>query len=231
MADSIPKILIVDDEPDIIEFITYNLQKEGFQTDHVSSGREVVAKALDYKPDLIILDIMLPDQDGVEVCRDIRHTKGLETVLVVFLTARGEDYAQIAGYESGGDAYVIKPIKPRVLISRIKAMLRRAHTPTTNPVGTQPTLSFDDLDIDPERVEVRKGAEVIILTKKEFELLYLLASKPERSFSREEIFRKIWGSNIIVGNRTLDVHIQRLRSKIGEEYIQTVKEVGYKFTP
>ncbi|MDP4710774.1 MAG: response regulator transcription factor [Saprospiraceae bacterium] len=221
------KILIVDDEPDILEFLEYNLVKEGFHVVTAADGEEALKVAEKEKPDLIILDIMMPKIDGVEVCRQLRAKPAFDHTLIAFLTAREEDYSQIAALDVGGDDYITKPIRPRVFVSRIKALLRRADK--QNEFKDSGVLSVGDLSIDKERVTVTRSGEEIELAKKEFELLYLLVSKPGKVFSREEIFNKIWGSDVIVGNRTIDVHIRKLREKIGENYIKTIKGIGYKF--
>ncbi len=223
------KILVVDDEPDILEFISYNLSKEGYDVTTARNGREAIDRAKREQPALIILDIMMPELDGVEVCRQLRAASEFENTLIAFLTARNEDYSQIAGLESGGDDYITKPIRPRVLVSRIKALLRRS--PRNKQEQPDRVIRVHDLQIDKDKVMVFKGAanEGITLAKKEFELLYLLASKPGRVFTREEIFNHIWGSDVIVGGRTIDVHIRKLREKIGSTYIKTIKGIGYKF--
>ena len=222
------KILIVDDEPDILEFINYNLKREGFKVYQASSGREAIDIALKQIPDLILLDIMLPEMDGIETCEEIRKIPSLFHTTIAFLTARGEDYSQIAGFEAGGDDYITKPIKPKVLISRIKALLKRSHAPVPGHHKKQGSRS-DDIYMDRERFMVVKKGKELELPKKEFELLNLLISKPGKVFTREEIFQTIWGDKIIVGDRTIDVHIRKLREKIGDDFIQTVKGVGYKF--
>jgi len=222
------KILIVDDEPDILEFIDYNLKREGFKVYQASSGREAIATAIKQIPDLILLDIMLPEMDGIETCEEIRKIPSLFHTTIAFLTARGEDYSQIAGFEAGGDDYITKPIKPKVLISRIKALLKRSHAPAPHHDKKHGSKS-DDIYMDRERYMVMKKGKELELPKKEFELLNLLISKPGKVFTREEIFQTIWGDKIIVGDRTIDVHIRKLREKIGEDFIQTVKGVGYKF--
>lgn len=221
------KILIVDDEPDILDFLKYNLLKEGFEVYTASNGEEGIKTAEQERPDLIILDIMMPKMDGVEVCRQLRSRPGFERTLITFLTAREEDYSQIAALEVGGDDYITKPIRPRVFLSRIKALLRRSER--TVEEESPNTVQVGDLLIDRDRVSVTKGDVVIELAKKEFELLYLLVSKPGKVFSREEIFNKVWGTDVIVGNRTIDVHIRKLREKIGDHYIKTIKGIGYKF--
>lgn len=222
------KILIVDDEPDILEFLKYNLDKEEeFEVFTASDGEQGIKVAEETRPTLIILDIMMPRMDGVEVCRHLRAKPEFEHTIITFLTARDEDYSQIAALDVGGDDYITKPIRPRVFLSRIKALLRRSG----RIQGGEPSgiIKVADLAIDSERVNVTRGDEVIELAKKEFELLYLLVSKPGKVFSREEIFNKVWGTDVIVGNRTIDVHIRKLREKIGDHYIKTIKGIGYKF--
>ncbi len=221
------KILIVDDEPDIIEFLQYNLEKEGFEVFSANNGESGLALAKKTKPDLIILDIMMPVMDGVEVCRQLRAQPAFQSTVITFLTAREEDYSQIAALDMGGDDYITKPIRPRVLISRIKALLRRGTGPGKE--DSPSILEIGDLIIDMEKVIVVRGEEVFELAKKEFDLLVLLASKSGKVFSREEIFNKVWGTDVIVGNRTIDVHIRKLREKLGDHYIKTIKGIGYKF--
>ncbi|MFK8008155.1 MAG: response regulator transcription factor [Saprospiraceae bacterium] len=220
------KILIVDDEEDILQFIRYNLEKENFQVSIANNGKKGLLMAEEVNPDLIILDIMMPEMDGVEVCRQLRAKPNFDKTIITFLTARGEDYSQIAAFDVGGDDYITKPIRPRVLVSRIKALLRRKYR--TNSEPTEDKLTIKDLVIDKEKVTVQINGKKIDLAKKEFELLSLLASRPGKVFTREEIFRKIWGNDVIVGNRTIDVHIRKIREKIGNNYIKTSKGIGYK---
>ena len=222
------KILIVDDEPDILEFINYNLNREGFNVFQASSGMEAIEIAKKEIPDLILLDIMLPEMDGIETCEEIRKIPSLFHTTIAFLTARGEDYSQIAGFEAGGDDYITKPIKPKVLISRLKALLKRSHAPLPHDKNNNSSIS-SDIYMDRDRFIVVKKGQELELPKKEFELLNLLISKPGKVFTREEIFHTVWGDKIIVGDRTIDVHIRKLREKIGDDFIQTVKGVGYKF--
>lgn len=223
----VSKILVVDDEPDILEFLRYNLEREGYIVVTANNGEEGIAKAEQENPDLIILDIMMPKLDGVEVCRMLRSRSEFDNTVITFLTAREEDYSQIAALDVGGDDYITKPIRPRVFISRVKALLRRSER--AEELVTDDIINIGGLIIDRERVNVTKGDEVISLAKKEFELLLLLVSKPGKVFSREEIFNKVWGTDVIVGNRTIDVHIRKLREKIGDHYIKTIKGIGYKF--
>ncbi|GAB4137765.1 MAG: response regulator transcription factor [Bacteroidia bacterium] len=218
------KILLVDDEEDIIEFLSYNLKKEGYEVITALSGEQGLELAKKELPQLIILDVMMPGIDGIEVCRELRNTPGLQDVLIAFLTARSEDYSHIAGFDAGADDYINKPIKPRVLLSRIKALLRRSGSTKEND-----SLDLGGIRIDRESYLVYKDAEEISLPRKEFELLSLLASKPGKVFARDEILNKVWGGEVVVGDRTIDVHIRKLREKLGEDYIKTVKGVGYKF--
>jgi two-component system alkaline phosphatase synthesis response regulator PhoP len=224
------RILLVDDEKDILEFLSYNLRKEGFKISKASNGREAVELAAKVHPNLVLLDVMMPEMDGIEACKVIRENPNLSHTLVAFLTARGEDYSQIAGFEAGGDDYIEKPIKPKVLISRIKALLKRGAIVSKNLDSTSPLLIVQgDLVIDKERYVIIKRGKDITVPRKEFELLSLLISKPEKVFTRDEIFDHIWGDNIVVGDRTIDVHIRKIREKIGEDYIKTVKGIGYKY--
>lgn len=221
------KILLVDDEPDILEILEFNLKKEGFEVATAGNGEEGLATAKSFHPDLIVLDIMMPVMDGVEVCRQLRADSQFDSTAITFLTAREEDYSHIAALDTGGDDYITKPIRPRVLISRVKALLRRNVRRKEEEAPT--TIQIGDLEIDLEQIVVRRGEERIELAKKEFDLLTLLASRPGKVFSREEIFNKVWGSDVIVGNRTIDVHIRKLREKLGDHYIKTIKGIGYKF--
>lgn len=224
------KILIADDEADIREFVEYNLTKEGFEVYAAKNGSQAIDMAKELKPDLILLDVMMPDIDGIEVCRELREIDEFKDTIIAFLTARAEDYSQIAGYEIGGDDYIKKPIRPKVLVSRIAALLRRRYKYSDNisKDGQSDDILYKDLKINQEMFTVSKNDIPIILTKKEFELLSLLISKPGKVFKREEIFNKIWGANLIVGDRTIDVHIRKLREKVGEETIKTIKGIGYK---
>jgi two-component system alkaline phosphatase synthesis response regulator PhoP len=223
---SAKKILIVDDEPDILEFLQYNLKKEGYLVVTAADGLQAILAAEREKPHLILLDIMMPEMDGVEACRQLRTRKEFNDTPIAFLTARDEDFSQIAALDVGGDDYITKPIKPRVLVSRINALLRRSGRVSEEEAKV---ISLHDLVIDKDKVLVFRNEKPIELPRKEFEILWLLASKPGRVFTREEIFDKIWGADVIVGNRTIDVHIRKLREHIGEEYIKTMKGIGYKF--
>ncbi|MGE0077915.1 MAG: response regulator transcription factor [Bacteroidales bacterium] len=222
------RILVVDDEPDIIEFLSYNLKKEGFSIRAASTGRQAIDTAVTFNPHLILLDVMMPEMDGIETCEELRSNPKTKDVLIAFLTARSEDYSQIAGFDAGGDDYISKPIKPKVLISRIKALLKRSGTFEDSGAQVQETPQ-SGLVIDKERYVVYLDGNEIVLPKKEFELLALLYSKPQKVFTRDEIYQNIWGDDIVVGDRTIDVHIRKLREKLGEDYIRTVKGVGYKF--
>ena len=218
------KILVVDDENDILEFIQYNLKREGYDVHLAHNGQEAITQAKRLKPDLILLDVMMPVLDGIEACKIIKSDSDFAETFVVFLTARAEEYSEIAGFNAGADDYISKPIKPRVLLSRISAILRRK---SKAPVETK--LTVGNIVIDRETFLVYKGEERIQLARKEFELLYLLASKPGKVFTREYILEKVWGDEVLVVDRTIDVHIRKLREKIGDDYIGTVKGVGYKF--
>ena len=219
------KILLVDDEEDILEMIRYNLEKEGFEVEIANNGREAIEKAKKFNPNLVLLDVMMPEMDGIETCLAIKDIDGLKNTMIAFLTARGEDYSQIAGFDSGADDYITKPIKPRVLISRIKALLRRNDSVKTK----EDIVNIGDIKIDREKYLIVKSGVEINLPKKEFELLSLLASKPGKVFTRETILERVWGGDVIVGDRTIDVHIRKLREKLGDDYIKTVKGIGYRF--
>ena len=229
--DNSKKILLVDDDKDIIEFLDYNLKKEGFVTKTANNGDEAIKIAKKFLPDLIILDVMMSGKDGIETCEIIRTIPELNNPLVAMLTARGEDYSQIAGFEAGADDYITKPIKPKLLISRINALLKRRNTiPAQETSKKNELIKIGDIEIDKERYIVRKNSTDLILPRKVFELLVLLASKPGKVFTRDEIYDNIWGDSIVVGDRTIDVHIRKLREKIGDDLIKTIKGVGYKFS-
>lgn len=227
MKKSEIKILLVDDEPDILEIVSYNLSAEGYQIFTAKNGLEAVAKAKKKEPHLIILDVMMPEMDGIEACEAIRNAPGLENTIITFLTARGEDYSQLAGFEAGADDYITKPIKPKVLVSKVKALLRRLKEKDNNQLEDIRTVG--NLVIDREEYKIINNGTEIVLPRKEFELLSLLSSKPNKVFKREVILDRVWGSEIVVGGRTIDVHIRKLREKIGDDHFKTVKGVGYKF--
>lgn len=229
MESTAHKILLVDDEPDVLEFIGYNLKKSGYQVHTTQNGRDAIEKAKEMKPHLILLDVMMPEMDGIETCEEIRKDPEMQNTIIAFLTARGEDYSQIAGFEAGGDDYITKPIKPKVLNSRIKALLKRYKEKAKEKQDDETIIEKADLTIDKEKYLVQKEDKDLVLPKKEFELLLLLISKPDKVFTREEIFSRVWGENVVVGDRTIDVHIRKLREKIGGEHIKTVKGVGYKY--
>ena len=217
------KILLVDDEEDILDLLEYNLTKEGYQVSTAQNGKEAVEVAKKTIPDLIIMDVMMPEMDGIEACEEIRKISVLQNTIITFLTARNEDYSQIAGFDAGADDYITKPIKPKVLFSKIKSLLRRK-------IAKQDEINENlSIKIDREKYLILKKGKEINLPRKEFELLALLMSKPNNVFTRENIYISVWGNNIIVGDRTIDVHIRKLREKIGEDYIKTIKGVGYKF--
>jgi len=220
------KILIVDDEPDILELIEYNLKKEGYQVFLAHNGQEAVAEAKKALPDLIVLDIMMPKMDGIEACRIMRTMPEFKNTFMVFLTARSEEYSEIAGFNVGADDYIAKPIKPRALVSRINAILRR-NAPAEEVADNK--LEIGDLVIDRESYLVYLKGVKVVLAKKEFELLYLLASKPGKVYTREVILKNIWEDSVVVTNRTIDVHIRKVREKLGDDIVSTVKGVGYKF--
>lgn len=217
-------ILIVDDEEDILEFVGYNLRNEGYNVITTNNGLSAIEIAKKNKPDLIILDVMMPEMDGITTCEKMRTISSLNNTIITFLTARSEDYSQIAGFESGADDYITKPIRPKVLVSRVKALLRRR---LNNEV--MESLSFGNLSINKEKHKVVYRGENIILAKKEFKLLELLVSMPGKVFTRQEIFEKVWGPDLIIGDRTIDVHIRKIREKLNPDYIKTVKGIGYKF--
>lgn len=222
------KILLVDDEPDILEIVGYNLKNEGYNIFTAKNGIEAIKIAKKITPHLIILDIMMPEMDGIEACEKIRATKGLENILITFFTARGEDYSQVAGFNVGADDYITKPIKPKVLVSKINALLRRVKVNETFTSLTE-KLDLGNIIIDREQYVVIKNGVKLSLPKKEFELFSLLASKPGKVFKRDDILESVWGNEVVVGGRTIDVHIRKLREKIGDSNFKTVKGVGYKF--
>ncbi|MFA5298398.1 MAG: response regulator transcription factor [Lutibacter sp.] len=226
MKNSDIKILLVDDEPDILEIVGYNLKNEGYKIYTAKNGIEAIEKAKKNMPHLIILDIMMPEMDGIEACEKIRATNGLEHVLITFFTARNEDYSQMAGFDVGADDYITKPIKPKVLISKIKALLRRV-----DDVNTEESeqITIGEFIIDREEYVIIKNGEKMSLPRKEFELFALLTSKPGKVFKRDDILNQVWGNEVVVGGRTIDVHIRKLREKLGDDHFKTIKGVGYKF--
>lgn len=216
----------MDDEPDILEIVSYNLSAEGYEVYTAKNGIEAISKAKKKNPHLIIMDVMMPEMDGIEACGIIRETAGLENTIIAFLTARGEDYSQVAGFEAGADDYITKPIKPKVLVSKVKSLLRRIKE------GVEPVEEITrvgHLVINREEYKIMNNGEELILPRKEFELLALLTSKPNKVFKREVILDSVWGNEVVVGGRTIDVHIRKLREKIGDDHFKTVKGVGYKF--
>ena len=220
------RILLVDDEEDILEIVGYNLEQEGFEVLTAKNGKQAIKIAKKAQPQLIIMDVMMPEIDGIEACERIRAIPELSQTIITFLTARGEDYSQLAGFEAGADDYITKPIKPKLLISKIKALLRRLPSYERN---NEDILYFNNLIINRLEYAITMNGNEILLPKKEFELLSLLASLPNKVFKREDILEKVWGNDVVVGGRTIDVHIRKLREKIGDEYFKTVKGVGYKF--
>lgn len=219
------KILLVDDEPDILEIVGYNLSNEGYQVITAENGKEGVKMAKKHNPHLIILDVMMPEMDGIEACEQIRKLPDHAETIITFLTARGEDYSQVAGYDAGADDYITKPIKPKVLVSKVKALLRRLKEEEEGDT----LVKVGDLVINREEYKIIKDKKELVLPRKEFELLSLLASKPGKVFKREDILDKVWGNEVVVGGRTIDVHIRKLREKIGDKRFKTIKGVGYKF--
>ncbi len=219
------KILLVDDETDVLEFMSYNLISEGYEVETSNNGSDAIVKARQFLPHLIILDVMMPGMDGIEACAEIRKISELEKTLIIFLSARGEDYSQIAGFDAGADDYLTKPIRPKLLISRVNAILRRYYDEKKENLQ----IAFNDFIIDKEKYLVIKDDKKIILPKKEFEILILLTSKPGKVFTREEIFSSVWGDDVIVGDRTIDVHVRKIREKLEIDNIVTVKGVGYKY--
>ena len=220
-----PTILLVDDDPDIREFVTFNLAKEGYTVVTAKDGAEGVEAVKKHRPDLVLLDVMMPGMDGIEACEAIRTNPDIASTLIAFLSARGEDYSQVAGFDAGADDYITKPIRPKVLVSRVKALMRR-NVKESEPVGN---IERGDLLINLEKYQVFRDGNVVEMPRKEFELLHLLASKPGKVFSRDSIMDRVWGSEVVVGGRTIDVHIRKIREKIGDERIKTIKGVGYKF--
>lgn len=231
MSEEKFKVLLVDDELDILEFLSYNLEKEDYIVYTAKNGLEAIKIAEKRTPHLIILDVMMPEMDGISACEELRKIPSLSNTVIAFLTARGEDYSQIAGFEAGADDYITKPVRPKVLVSRVKALLKRTGEATAKVVEVQDTntVNIGNLLIDKERYLIRIDDNEMVLPRKEFELLSLLVSKPGKVFTREEIYSSVWGENVVVGDRTIDVHIRKLREKIGNEHIKTLKGIGYKF--
>ena len=225
MKKTSTKILIVDDDPDIIEILTYNLSNEGYNVKSAVSGIEAIKKAKKFIPDIILLDVMMPEMDGIEACSNLREIESLSKSMIIFLSARGEDFTQIAAFDAGADDYINKPVKPKILLKKISSISRRILS--ENNITTN--IIVGSLSIDRESYSVTVEKDEITLPRKEFELLYLLASKPGKVLTRDEIMFKVWGTQVVVGDRTIDVHVRKLREKIGEKYIKTIKGVGYKF--
>ena len=226
MKKSDIKILCVDDEPDILEILKYNLSNEGYNVSTAKDGVSAIKKANNSKPNLIIMDVMMPNMDGIEACEKLRNDIKFNDTIIMFLTARGEDYSHVAAYEAGADDYVTKPVKPKILSSKVKGLLRRSNKKIESENNV---IEFQNIKIDREAYKVYVSGQSLSLPRKEFELLYLLASKPDKVFKREKIMEKVWGGEVVVGDRTIDVHIRKLREKIGDKYFKTVKGVGYKF--
>lgn len=218
-------ILVVDDDPDILEILSYNLNAEGYKVVTAENGLEAVKKAKKKKPHLVILDVMMPEMDGIEACEQIRETKGLENTIITFLTARGEDYSQVAGFDAGADDYITKPVKPKVLMSKVKALLRRFKSGSSE----KNIVEIGDIIINRDEYKISSQGTEMTLPRKEFELLSLLTSEPNKVFKRDDILNTVWGNEVVVGGRTIDVHIRKLREKLGDDKFKTVKGVGYKF--
>ena len=226
MKKSDIKILCVDDEPDILEILKYNLSNEGYEIYLANEGLSAIKKAEEIIPNLIIMDVMMPKMDGIQACENLRANEKFNDTIIMFLTARGEDFSHLAAYEAGADDYVTKPVKPKILISKVKGLLRRFKKVTDNDIAI---IELNDIIIDKEKYKVYISGNNLDLPRKEFELLYLLASKPDKVFKREKIMENVWGGEVVVGDRTIDVHIRKLREKLGDKYIKTIKGVGYKF--
>ena len=226
MKKSDIKILCVDDEPDILEILKYNLSNVGYDIYLANDGLSAIKKAKEIIPNLIIMDVMMPKMDGIQACENLRANEKFNDTIIMFLTARGEDFSHVAAYEAGADDYVTKPVKPKILISKVKGLLRRFKKVTDNDIAI---IELNDIIIDKEKYKVYISGNNLDLPRKEFELLYLLASKPDKVFKREKIMEIVWGGEVVVGDRTIDVHIRKLREKLGDKYIKTIKGVGYKF--
>jgi len=224
-VSGIIKILVVDDDQDIIEILRYNLTIAGYNVKTAANGREAIKKAKLFSPEIILLDVMMPEMNGIEACSKIKSIPSLKETMVIFLSARNEDFTQIAAFDAGGDDYISKPVKPKILLKKIESIVKRIHSNNNK----HSKIELDDITVDRAEYIVTKDKKVITLPRKEFELFFLLASKPGNVYTRDQIMSKVWGSNIIVGDRTIDVHIRKLREKIGESYFKTVKGVGYKF--
>ena len=223
------KILLVDDDPDILEFLAYNFQLEGYEVNTAGDGKDAIEQAKATKPDLIIMDVMMPIMDGIEATNELRNIPELAETIIIFLTARGEDYSQLAGYDAGADDYITKPVKPKILISKVKALLRRAGQSATISKENDNKKQKKTIQIDKEKYVVLKDGKSLYLPRKEFELLSLLVSRPGKVFLRDEIYTKVWGTDTVVGDRTIDVHIRKLRAKVGENLIKTIKGVEYRY--
>lgn len=226
MKKSDIKILCVDDEPDILEILKYNLSNAGYEIYLANEGLSAIKKAEEIIPNLIIMDVMMPKMDGIQACENLRANEKFNDTIIMFLTARGEDFSHVAAYEAGADDYVTKPVKPKILISKVKGLLRRFKKINNNNINI---IEHNDIIIDKEKYKVYISGNTLNLPRKEFELLYLLASKPDKVFKREKIMENVWGGEVVVGDRTIDVHIRKLREKLGDKYIKTIKGVGYKF--
>ena len=224
--EKIPKILVVDDDPDIIEILRYNLSLAGYDVKSAINGKEAIKKAKLFIPEIILLDIMMPEMDGIKACSQLKEISSLSNTIIIFLSARNEDFTQIAAFDAGGDDYVSKPVKPKILLKKINSILKRLRLSNTE----NHVIDLGEIIINRNTYSVTHNEKVLTLPRKEFELFYLLASKPGNVFTRDEIMGKVWGSEIIVGDRTIDVHIRKLREKIGDSYFKTIKGVGYKFT-
>tara|TARA_B100000927_G_C16456086_1_gene465847 strand:+ start:212 stop:895 length:684 start_codon:yes stop_codon:yes gene_type:complete len=225
MKKTSAKILVVDDDPEIVEILKYNLSNSDFEVKVAYNGFQAVKKSKKFKPDIILMDVMMPEMNGIEACTEIRKIDNLKNVQIIFLSARGEDYTQIAAFDAGADDYINKPIKPKILLKKITNIAKRLKTFENG----ETFIKVSDLKINREEYLVTRNKTEIILPRKEFELLFLLASKPGKVFSRDEIMNKVWGSQVVVGDRTIDVHVRKLREKLGENYIKTIKGIGYKF--
>ena len=219
------KVLVVDDDPDIVEILKYNLKNSGYSVKSAANGVEAIKKAKKFIPDIILMDVMMPEMSGIEACEEIKNIGQLSQVIIIFLSARSEDYTQISAYDAGADDYISKPVKPKILLKKISNIAKKISSEKNAPK----TIDLGSIKINKEEYVVIKDKKEILLPRKEFELLFLLATKPEKVFTREEIMNKVWGTQVVVGDRTIDVHVRKLREKIGEKHIKTLKGVGYKF--